>query len=294
MRCGNPRADRCLGRDGDACGDEARVGILCANVLAPITGGAAASGEPFAACQWDMVQIHATTAGSHAVASGLGVRVGVIDSGVDLTHPDIAPNLDLASSCSFIYSDTPAALPIEVANGDCSNKAAVQDQNGHGTHVASTIAAPVNGIGIAGVAPRATIVALKACSYTGYCFGKPVAAALRKAGDLQLDVVNLSLFADPYLYYCGNDAEQRAQYKALADAAKYAQQRGVVIVAAAGNEANDLQHPTIDPISPDWPPARRSSGSCTTTAARRRRRFRACSPSRRQVRPRSRRTRTSA
>ena len=230
------------------------LGILCASVLAPITGGVAASGEPFAACQWDMMQIHATTAGSHAVASGLGVRVGVIDSGVDLTHPDIAPNLDLASSCSFIYSDTPAALPIEVANGDCSNKAAVQDRNGHGTHVASTIAAPVNGIGIAGVAPRATIVALKACSYTGFCFGKPVAAALRKAGDLRLDVVNLSLFADPYLFYCGNDAEQRAQYKALADAAKYAQQRGVVIVAAAGNEATDLQHPTIDTISPDWPP----------------------------------------
>ena len=112
----------------------------------------------------------------------------------------------------------------------------------------------MNGIGIAGVAPRATIVALKACSYTGFCFAKPVAAALRKAGDLQLDVVNLSLFADPYLYYCGNDAEQRAQYRDMFDAAKYAQQRGVVIVAAAGNEATDIQHPTTDTISPDWPP----------------------------------------
>ncbi len=230
------------------------LGALCATVLAPITGGAAASAEPFGACQWDMVQIHATTGGSHAVATGLGVRVGVIDSGVDLTHPDVAPNLDLASSCSFIFSDTPAALPVEVGNGDCSNKAAVQDRNGHGTHVASTIAAPVNGIGIAGVAPRATIVALKACSYTGFCFAKPVAAALRKAGDLQLDVVNLSLFADPYLFYCGNDAEQRAQYRDMFDAAKYAQQRGVVIVAAAGNEATDIQHPTTDTISPDWPP----------------------------------------
>jgi subtilisin family serine protease len=223
-------------------------------VLAPITGGAAASSEPFAACQWDMLAIGATAGGSHAVATGLGVRVGVIDSGVDLTHPDVAPNLDVAASCSFIFSDTPAALPVEVANGDCSNKAAVQDRNGHGTHVASTIAAPVNGIGIAGVAPRATIVGLKACSWVGFCFGKPVAAALRYAGDLRLDVVNLSLFADPYLYYCGNEAEQRAQYRALFDAAKYAQQRGVVIVAAAGNEATDLQHPTVDTISPDWPP----------------------------------------
>ena len=241
---------------GAATGAVTNPGLsaLCASVLAPITGGAAASSEPFAKCQWDMLAIDATAGGSHGVATGLGVRVGVIDSGVDLTHPDIAPNLDVAASCSFIFSDTPAALPVEVANGDCSNKAAVQDRNGHGTHVASTIAAPVNGIGIAGVAPRATIVGLKACSWVGFCFGKPVAAALRYAGDLQLDVVNLSLFADPYLYYCGNEAEQRAQYRALFEAAKYAQQRGVVIVAAAGNEATDLQHPTIDTISPDWPP----------------------------------------
>jgi subtilisin family serine protease len=241
---------------GAATGAATNPGLsaLCATVLAPITGGAAASSEPFAKCQWDMLAIDATAGGSHAVATGLGVRVGVIDSGVDLTHPDIAPNLDLAASCSFIFSDTPAALPVEVANGDCSNKAAVQDRNGHGTHVASTIAAPVNGIGIAGVAPRATIVGLKACSWVGFCFGKPVAAALRYAGDLRLDVVNLSLFADPYLYYCGNEAEQRAQYRALFEAAKYAQQRGVVIVAAAGNESTDLQHPTIDTISPDWPP----------------------------------------
>jgi subtilisin family serine protease len=141
-----------------------------------------------------------------------------------------------------------------MANGDCSNKAAVQDLSGHGTHVASNIAAPVNGVGIAGVAPEATIVALKVCTAHGFCFGDSVAAALRKAGDLRLDVVNLSLFADPYLYYCGNEAAQRTMYQELKNAAKYAQQRGVVIVAAAGNEASDLQHPTIDVISPDWPP----------------------------------------
>ena len=113
--------------------------------------------------------------------------------------------------------DPTAAAGREAGNGDCSNKAAVQDLRGHGTHVASTIAAPINGIGIAGVAPEATIVALKACTAPGYCFGDSVAAALRYAGDHRLDVVNMSLFADPYLYYCGNDAEQRAILRDAAD-----------------------------------------------------------------------------
>ena len=60
----------------------------------------------------------------------------------------------------------------------------------------------MNGVGIAGVAPDATIVALKACTIAGFCFVDSVAAALRYAGDQRLDVVNLSLFADPFLYYC--------------------------------------------------------------------------------------------
>jgi subtilisin family serine protease len=224
---------------------------ICADLFGATYGVPTA--EPLAACQWDMALIHADDA-SHARATGKGVRVGDIDSGVDLTHPDIVPNLDLEHSCSFIFDDDPAALPIERGNGDCSNKVAVQDRSGHGTHTASTIAAPVNGIGIAGVAPEATIVAIKACSQSSYCFAKPVAAALRYAGDLRLDVVNMSLFADPYLYYCGNDAQQRAQYQEIVTAARYAQQRGVLIIAAAGNEADDMAHPTIDPISPDWPP----------------------------------------
>jgi subtilisin family serine protease len=227
---------------------------MCNNALQPVMNGSLPSGEPLAACQWDMLQMNATTNGSYRVATGRGVEVGVIDGGVDFTHPDIAPNVNLALSCSFLFSTTPTAAPFEIANGDCTNKAAVQDPASHGTHVASIIAAPVNSVGIAGVAPQATIVALKACTIVGFCFADSVAAALRYAGDKRLDVVNLSLFADPFLYYCGNDAEQRAIYRSLRDAARYAQQRGVVIVAAAGNESHDLQHPTRDTISPDWPP----------------------------------------
>ena len=209
--------------------------------------------EPLGVCQWDMALINAGTE-SYALATGEGVSVGVIDSGVDLDHPDTAPNLDLGRSCSFIFDDTPTAAPVEIANGDCSNKAAIDDLAGHGTHVASIIAAPVNGIGIAGVAPEATIVALKACTVAGFCFVDSVAAALRYAGDQGLDIVNLSLFADPFLYYCKNEAEQRAMLAELESAARYATQRGVLIVASAGNEADDLQHPSEDTISPDWPP----------------------------------------
>jgi subtilisin family serine protease len=191
---------------------------------------------------------------AHSKATGKGVKVGVIDGGVDFTHPDLPGGIDIGKSCSFIYTSTPTADPAEVANGDCAIKSAVQDFSGHGTHVATTIAARANGIGIVGVAPEATIVALKACTVAGFCFADSVAAALRYAGDQKLDVVNLSLFADPYLYYCANEAGQRAIIQELRDAARYAQQRGVVIVASAGNQADDLGHPITDDISPDWPP----------------------------------------
>jgi subtilisin family serine protease len=208
---------------------------------------------------------------AHATATGQGVKVGVIDGGVDFTHPDLAGAIDVASSCSFIFSTTPTADPQEIANGDCSNKAAVQDLQGHGTHVSTTIAARVNGIGIVGVAPQATIVGLKGCTIAGFCFADSVAAALRYAGDQRLDVVNLSLFADPYLYFCSNEAGQRAVLHDLAKAARYAQQRGVVIVASAGNEADDLGHPTIDEISPDYPPGsaivREVRNNCRVTPA---------------------------
>ncbi len=227
--------------------DEATANSLCTTSYSGVTGP-----DPLSPCQWDMDVINALDAHEHA--TGEGVKVGVIDGGVDFTHPDLAGGIDVGLSCSFIFDHDPLADPSEKANGDCSNKAAVQDLQGHGTHVSTIIAARENGIGIVGVAPDATIVALKACSIAGFCFADSVAAALRYAGDEGLDVVNLSLFADPYLYYCGNDAEQRAIYKSLVNATKYAQQRGVLVVASAGNESDDLGHPTIDDISPDYPP----------------------------------------
>jgi subtilisin family serine protease len=228
--------------------DEATAAANCSTSYEAPSGP-----EPLSPCQWDMAVIESGAA-SWAKATGRGVTVGVIDGGIDFSHPDLQGGIDVARSCSFIYSTTPTADPQEVANGDCSNKTAVQDLQGHGTHVATTIAGRVNGVGIAGIAPDATIVGLKACTIVGFCFADSVAAALRYAGDQRLDIVNLSLFADPYLYFCANESEQRAILHDLQSAARYAQQRGVVIVAAAGNEADDLGHPVEDTISPDWPP----------------------------------------
>jgi lantibiotic leader peptide-processing serine protease len=237
----------------DSAGTDAAIDAATAEAACEAFFGVGPGVDPLSGCQWGMRAVQAGPA-SYAQATGAGVSVGVIDSGVDVTHADVAPNLDLARSCSFIFSDTPTAAPAEVANGDCTNKSAVQDLQGHGTHVSTIIAGADNGIGVVGVAPEATIVALKACTIEGFCFADSVAAALRYAGDQRLDVVNLSLFADPFLYFCKSDAEQRAILKDIEDAARYAQQRGVVVVASAGNEFDDLGHPTTDDISPDWPP----------------------------------------
>jgi subtilisin family serine protease len=221
---------------------------------------AAADPDPLSPCQWDMRAIGATTNGSYAVNRGAGARVGVIDTGIDLTNTDIMPNVDVASSCVFLYADTPTAAPSEqVTRGDCSNKAALQDLAGHGTHTAGTIAAPINGRGISGVAPEATVVVLKAGTAQGYFFTQSVVDALTYAGQQHLDVVSMSFFADPWLFNCRNDKEQKAIIAAISKAAKYAEQQGVLLVAAAGNDGIDMNHPTSDEISPDYPPGAATS-----------------------------------
>lgn len=211
--------------------------------------------DPLSACQWDMRAIGATSSGSYAVDQGAGARIGDIDTGIDLTNSAIMPNVDVAASCVFLYADTPTADPAEqVTRGDCSNKAALQDLAGHGTHTAGIIAAPIDGLGTSGVAPKATIVVLKAGTAQGFFFTQSVVDALMYAGDQHLDAVNMSFFADPWLFNCRNDKEQKAIVQAISKAARYAEQRGVVLVAAAGNDGINLNHPTVDEISPDYPP----------------------------------------
>ena len=190
--------------------------------------------------QWDMRQIH--TPQAHAITGGSPlVLVGDIDTGIDFTHPDLAPNIDVANSANC-------------EDGSPIAGTAAQDDNGHGTHTAGTIAAASNGIGIVGVAPNVKIAGIKAGNAEGFFFPEAVICAFVWAGSHHIDVTNNSYFADPFLFNCRNDAAQRAIWKAEQRAILYAEQQGVTVVAAEGNESEDLSHPTMDVTSPDFPP----------------------------------------
>jgi subtilisin family serine protease len=128
---------------------------------------------------------------------------------------------------------------------------AANDDNGHGTHTAGTIAAAANGIGIVGVAPNVKIAGIKAGNADGFFFPEAVVCAFMWAGSHNFNVTNNSYFADPWLFNCRNDADQRAIWTAERRAISYAVSKGVMVVAAEGNQADDLAHPTQDATSPD-------------------------------------------
>jgi subtilisin family serine protease len=219
--------------------------------------------EPLAHLQWDMRMIHATSGGSYATQQGdRGVVVAVIDTGVDGRHPDIAPNFDAARSRNFTIDIPLVDGPCEEEpDQDCTDPDDV-DENGHGTHLASTIASPLNGLGIGGVAPRVTIVNARAGQDSGFFFLQPTVDALVHAADIGADVANMSFFIDPWLFNCaanpGDSPEEQLEQQTIIAATQraldYAHDRGVTLVSAAGNEHTDLGRPELDVVSPDFPP----------------------------------------
>jgi subtilisin family serine protease len=187
--------------------------------------------------QWDMRQIHAPEA--HEITGGSpSVLVGDIDTGIDFDHPDLAPNVDVANSANCMSGAPVAGL-------------AAQDDNGHGTHTAGTIAAASNDVGIVGVAPNVKIAGIKSGNADGFFFPEAVICGFMWAGSQHMDVTNNSYFADPWEYNCRSDSEQRAIWKAEQRAILYAEQQGVTVVAAEGNDSDDTAHPTRDVTSPD-------------------------------------------
>src|SRR5207249_9115988 len=114
-----------------------------------------------------------------------------------------------------------------------------------------TIAAASNGIGIVGVAPNVKIAGIKAGNADGFFFPEAVVCSFIWAGTHHVDVTNNSYFADPFLFNCRNDPTQRAIWKAEQRAIRFAMDNGVTVVAAEGNESEDLSHPSVDATSPD-------------------------------------------
>lgn len=216
-----------------------------------VTPNTPTSGDTLSGLQWDMAQIHAPEA--QAVQPGSSnVVVGDIDTGLDWTHPDLAPNVDFSRSVSCVGG---------VPNTDPN---AWMDDNGHGTHTAGTIAAAANGIGIVGVAPGVKLAGIKAGDAAGFFFPESVVCAFMWAGTHGIAVTNNSYFADPWLFNCKNDATQRAIWTAERRAIQFAQSMGTLVVAAEGNQADDLSHPVMDSTSPDntTPVSRTVTNAC--------------------------------
>ncbi|MEU7654756.1 S8 family serine peptidase [Micromonospora taraxaci] len=185
------------------------------------------------------------------------VTVGVLDTGVDASNPDIAPNFNWALSRNFAPDLTDVDGPCEVPS--CLDPVGTDD-GGHGTHVAGTIGAAANGFGLSGVAPNVSLVELKGGQDSGYFFLEPVVNALLHAGRSGIDVVNMSFYVDPWLYNCTanpadspeDQAEQRAIIKAMKRALVFAHNKGVTLVGALGNNNEDLGAPRTDTTSPDY------------------------------------------
>jgi lantibiotic leader peptide-processing serine protease len=230
--------------------------------------------EPFADKQWDMRMIDATPSGSYRVNQGRrGVMVGIIDSGIEGNHPDLRANFNRQLSRNFVTD-------IPLVDGPCEVPSCVDprdvDDNGHGTHVAGLVAAGLNGLGTAGVAPKVTLVNIRGGQDSGYVFLQPVVDAIVYAGLVGIDVINMSFYIDPWLFNCLDNpadspeaqAEQLTVRVATQRAINFARGHGVTPIASMGNGHTDLGNPTADATSPDFPPGaaypRTIDNSCIT------------------------------
>jgi subtilisin family serine protease len=192
--------------------------------------------------QWDMEMIHAPQA--RKINPGHPqVLVGVLDSGVDATHPDLASAVDPTRSAGCLSG-----------NPDQSPSAWRPTTSPHGTHVAGTIAAADDGRGITGVAPGVRLASVKVVDDDGFIYPEYAVCGFMWAAQQKMRIANSSYSLDPWLLTCSNAPGQAVAYEALRRAVSYATAQGVLSIAAAGNGGMDLANPRQDLRSPDNAP----------------------------------------
>ncbi|WAZ26840.1 S8 family serine peptidase [Streptomyces cinnabarinus] len=194
------------------------------------------SGEPVRA---DMTQIKADQAWAVTTGSA-SVKVGILDTGVDDQHQDLAPNFNAADSASCAYGKPD------------TRTGAWRDVGTHGTHVAGTVAAAKNGKGVIGVAPGVKISSVRIAEPgSSLFFAENTICGFMWAGDHGFKVTNNSYYTDPWQFNCPDDADQAAIIEGVRRAQEYAEGKGSLQVAAAGNSNIDLANKTTDTESPN-------------------------------------------
>jgi len=179
-----------------------------------------ADDEPYSFLQWDLEAIDAPGAWDLGY-TGQGVRVAIIDTGIDTDHPDLAPNIDVAASASMIAYEP-----------------SIEDVDGHGSNVAGIVAAADNGIGVIGVAPNAEIIAIKVFDASGLGYFSWTLLGILHAVAVDADIINMSLGA--YLAHSQQPANEiNAFLNLLRSTIDYANKHGILVVASAGNESWD-------------------------------------------------------
>ncbi|GAB2643613.1 S8 family peptidase [Kribbella swartbergensis] len=195
----------------------------------------------------DMAQIGADRAWDKNPGSKT-VTVGVLDTGVDDQHPDLKANFDATKSASCAYGK------VDTRPG------AWRPVGEHGTHVAGTVAAARNGTGMIGVAPGVKVSSIRVAEADSQLFfPENTVCAFMFAADKGVSVTNNSYYVDPWLFLCPSDPDQDAIAEAVRRSVAYSESKGVVNVAAAGNEDYNLAAKTDDDTSPnDSTPALRT------------------------------------
>jgi subtilisin family serine protease len=193
------------------------VAVTLAGAGAPWLTRAAAAADPDQSKQWGLAAIGAPAA--WARSTGAGIRIGIVDTGVDLAHEDLAAKIVARADCVDSGGQTSACR---------TGAAAGQDDYGHGTHVAGIAAAITgNGKGVAGVAPAAELVVVKALSADSGS-ADDVNAGVKWAVDHGARIVNLSISG-------GLEGSLLGSGTSLTEGIEYAWSHGAVVVLAAGN-----------------------------------------------------------